>query len=314
MRIGCLNTLQIARFTQNGAYLCDPHNPHNEESCFVGEKEYKEVLLPQKFLNPQMHLGEMIEVFIYTDSLDRLVATTQKPKALLGEIVALRVVKQEAMGCFLDLGLDKDIFMPTKNPKHYQIDSLAVVHITQDKSGRLIAKLGIKEILKPCTFKNFYPKRVRILPFARSNLGVSCVVEGKFLGLVYEKNALQIGIESIGFVHKVRDDGKIDIHLQSASNVANDAQKIMDLLGVARKNTNQNPNTMGKKVSKKIELERETKNEIGGEILALHYDSSPESIFATLHMSKKAFKRALSALVAQGRVEVVPKVGIKARI
>ncbi len=275
MQIGRQNLLKILRFSPNGVYLGD------ESGILFQGKQLQEVLLPNKFLTTDMKLGDMLEVFLYTDSSDRLVATTQAPKAQLSQIVSLRVVSHSKNGCYLDMGLDKDIFMPTKFPQKYKLDSDVLVHITQDKSQRLIAKLGIKDILVPCRDKSLRQKRVRILPFTHTPLGIGCVVEGRFYGLVYEyQEALHIGVESYAFVHKVRDDGKLDLVLQSASNATNDANKILESL-----------------------------QEKG--FLPLCYDSDAKEIFATFGMSKKAFKRALGILLNQNKIRLIPKVRIE---
>ena len=331
--IGVVCTLTIARFSDHGAYLKVPdsgdldsrvdsqahelstpkskspnpkparvkHNLHKNT-----QKHFHEILLPKKFCLDNAQVGQNLEVFTYTDSLDRPVATTSLPLAQLGDIAALRVVSHAEHGVFLDLGLEKDIFMPTKSPANYALDSLVVVWLGLDKAGRLIAKKDIESKLKP--YKphkkaGFYRgKKVSILPYSLSALGLSCVVESRYYGLLYAPRSTDSGVDSstktmqthfaragftIGerawaFIHKVRADGKLDLTPSSAKDTQSDEQKILHAL-----------------------------YEHGGS-LALHYDSPPESIQALLGISKKSLKRALTKLLAQKRIALTPNVGIRA--
>ena len=331
--IGVVCTLMIARFSDHGAYLKVPdsgdldshvdsqahklstpkskspnpkparvkHDLHKNT-----QKHFHEILLPKKFCLDNAQVGQNLEVFTYTDSLDRPVATTSLPLAQLGDIAALRVVSHGEHGVFLDLGLEKDIFMPTKSPANYALGSLVVVWLGLDKAGRLIAKKDIESKLKP--YKphkkaGFYRgKKVSILPYSLSALGLSCVVESRYYGLLYAPRSTDSGVDSstktmqthfaragfvIGerawaFIHKVRADGKLDLTPSSAKDTQSDEQKILHAL-----------------------------YEHGGS-LALHYDSPPESIQAMLGISKKSLKRALTKLLAQKRIALTPNVGIRA--
>lgn len=331
--IGVVCTLTIARFSDHGAYLKVPdsgdldsrvdsqahglstpkskspnpkparvkHDLHKNT-----QKHFHEILLPKKFCLDNAQVGQNLEVFTYTDSLDRPIATTSLPLAQLGDIAALRVVSHGEHGVFLDLGLEKDIFMPTKSPANYALGSLVVVWLGLDKAGRLIAKKDIESKLKP--YKphkkaGFYRgKKVSILPYSLSALGLSCVVESRYYGLLYAPRSTDSGVDSstktmqthftragftIGemawaFIHKVRADGKLDLTPSSAKDTQSDEQKILHAL-----------------------------YEHGGS-LALHYDSPPESIQALLGISKKSLKRALTKLLAQKRIALTPNVGIRA--
>ena len=286
-----------------------------------------EVLLPNKFCPSGAKVGDEVQAFIYTDSQDRFIATTQTPLATLGQIAFLRVVSVGQNGVFLDLGLDKDIFMPSKNPKSYALDSLVAVKICADKSHRLIAKKGIKDTLKPYRAKHRGAHRgtkVEILPFEISPLGVGCVVEGKYYGLLYawqsnpkaksthrdfaskgsahkdfphrdspqkssqnphkvdssevlKKLGLSLGVKSSAFIQNVRPDGKLDLTLQSKSNAKDEAQKVLEILRSLRKDN---------------------------EVLEFHYDSPPQLLNKTFGISKKAFKRVLSHLIATSCIEL----------
>lgn len=344
--IGVVCTLMVARCSEHGAYLTMPdsggldsqaanhHAPqskpptpkpnHTTRNSHKPHKNPHEILLPKKFCH-DVQVGQNLKVFTYTDSLDRPVATTTLPLAQLGDIAALRVVSHAEHGVFLDLGLEKDIFMPSKSPANYALGSWVVVWLGLDKAGRLIAKKDIESKLKP--YKphkkaGFYRgKKVSILPYSLSALGLSCVVENRYYGLLYtglERESIAhasaasrgqfdpkaesstidsganttqayfaragfvIGERAWAFIHKVRQDGKLDLTQSSAKDTQSDEQKILRAL-----------------------------YEHGGS-LALHYDSSPESIQALLGISKKSLKRALTKLLDQKRIALTPNIGIRA--
>lgn len=316
--IGQINRLQIARLSPHGAYLAPiAHAPKSKglESSERGKVDSSklpktapsprqithalyEVLLPKKFCPSQAQIGDTILAFVYTDSLDRPVATTQMPLAQCGEVAFLRVVGQTGNGVFLDLGLDKDIFMPSKTPAKYPLDSRVAVYITLDKSSRLIAKKDIQSHLLPYRARGYARgKKVSILPFSVSDLGVSVVVESRYYGLVYLPQSVRdkqkspestlaamglgLELESSAFIHNVRSDGKLDLVLHKRDRADESAAKLLQVL-----------------------------RDNGGK-LAVHYDSSPESTFALLGMSKKALKRALSDLLARKLIILSPQVGIE---
>ncbi|CBG39339.1 CvfB family protein [Helicobacter mustelae] len=253
MEIGFFQELQISRFSSNGAYLCD--------------EESSEVLLPNKFLQEEHKLGQKIRVFVSTDSEDRMVATTQIPYATRDQIAVLEIASIEDFGCFLDIGLDKDIFMPTKNPKRFHVGQRVCVFVTLDRTGRLIAKLGIKERLKAYPHKCKPYNRLSALPFERTPLGIGCVVEERYYGLLYHSSLFSplplfspIEVQ----IQKIRTDGRLDLRLCSSNGIEN-FKKILD--------------------EKKV--------------LNFHYDSCPKSIQETFGMSKKLFKKTLTALIKQ---------------
>ncbi|ETD24974.1 S1-like domain-containing RNA-binding protein [Helicobacter macacae] len=339
MQLGKIQTLTITRFSPNGAYLgksaTNTKSTNTQKSKIYKQKSTQipsqtlaqipinEVLLPNKFCPSGAKVGDEVQVFIYTDSQDRFIATTQSPLATLGQIAFLRVVSVGQNGVFLDLGLDKDIFMPSKNPKSYALDSLVAVKICADKSHRLIAKKGIKDTLKPYKAKHRGTK-VEILPFEISPLGVGCVVEGKYYGLLYtsqsspkaksthrdfaskdstrkdfyytdfptkssqnplnidssellKKLGLSLGAKSSAFIQNVRPDGKLDLTLQSKANTKDEAQKVLEILHSLQK---------------------------ANEVLEFHYDSPPQILDKTFGISKKAFKRVLSHLIATSCIEL----------
>jgi len=264
MKVGVVQKLKVAKVVDFGLYLVD--------------EDGEEVLLPKRYEPSQVMIGDMLEVFLYTDSDDRVIATTQKPLATLGEIVALTVVDVAKNGCYLDIGLQKDIFMPTKNPDGFKKGDTVVVKISKDRQDRLTARLGVKETLLPS--KNYKANdEVEILLFEKSELGYGCVVDRKYYGMLYANEVfekLSRGEKRKAFVKKVRPDGKIDLCL-----------KQVGVLGV------------------NIEKERLINAlEKNGGVLYLHYDSPPEEITKLCSLSKKGFKRALSESLREGIVKL----------
>lgn len=243
--------LKLARFSPNGAYLVD--------------SDANEVLLPKRYLN-DCKIGAQIWVFVSTDSEDRLIASTECPKAFVGDIALLEVCDISNNGIYLDIGLSKDIFMPSKNPTKYKIGSKIVVKITLDKQNRMLARANIADFLSPAP-KSLEKKNINFLPFLKTPLGLNCVVGEKYFGLIHNNDincALEIGVLARGFIKKVRADGKCDIGIK------NDMSEIKaKVLELARE--------LGLDLDK---VSEETKNEI----------------ISRLKISKKALKRALGEI------------------
>lgn len=223
----------------------------------------EEILLPRKYMPQETQAGECIEVFVYTDSEDRIIATTLKPYGTLGEILALEVVDIVKNGAYLDLGIAKDIFMPLKNPYALKRGERFVVKIERDKEGRLLANAHFG--FAPCKDRSRIGKEFLALVVRKTPLGFECVVEGKYQGMLYASEVfapLQRGQEVCVGVKNVRSDGKMDLKL-----LQEDEEKA--LLRILRENAN---------------------------FLKLTNDSDPQEIYKICAMSKKAFKRAVAKL------------------
>lgn len=309
--IGKIQKLFVQRFTQNGAYLSDiplgfeahshlENYPESRLYSHPSSLQLKEVLLPNKFVSEEFQIGDEIEVFVLTDSQDRPVATTQIPKAQCGEIAVLDVVSIESQGCFLDLGLDKHIFMPSKSPQRFKLQQRVVVVIMLDKQSRLIAKLGIKSHLTTLNQDGLVGRSLkppaqysvcRALVFEKTPLGFGCILastqptqalrvtsifsQSGFYGLLYATElpkglSVYPGLELDVKVKKVRSDVKLDLCL--VSNPNDQKQKLLDSMP-----------------------------------LSLHFSSSPESIFESLQMSKNLFKRLINELTREGKVKFNPE-------
>lgn len=273
--MGKVQILRIMRFSKNGAYLspissCLQDVPSAQPSN-NSRLSLHEVLLPNKFLTPQNAIGDMIKVFVLTDSQDRPVATTQEPKAQCGDIALLNIISHSPFGCFLDLGVDKHIFMPCKNPQNFTLNQKVLVAITLDKQSRLIAKQGIKKYLKPTpNFRRDSKMSLQAYIFEKTPLGFGCVVEDTYFGLLYANELPPSFTPSfytpIEVYAKGINYGKFDLSLYPPLQ-KNHKQILLDSMP-----------------------------------LELNFSHSPESIFETFHISKKLFKRLINELVREGKI------------
>lgn len=260
IEIGKINTLKVNRVSQPGIYL-------------IAENE-EEVLLPNAYVKKTMEIDSLIEVFIYTDSEDRVVATTLKPYILLNEIATLKVVDNTSFGAFVDIGLPKDILVPKNAQKSsFYIDSKKVLQLQVDKkTNRLIA--SEKYILKKEIENLKINDKVEIIIYSKTPLGFKVIVNNSFEGLIYHNEifeSLSIGYKKVAYIKKIRVDNKLDISLQE----------------------------IGKKEQKDKVFEILIQN--GGK-LDFTYKSDSEDIKNTFGISKKSFKATLTRLIEEKKI------------
>jgi len=265
MEVGKYNVLKVKRRTDNGIYLVDE----------AGE----EVLLPNKFVNDKMVEGTLGRVFVYTDSEDRNVATTQKPKAVIDEAVYLEVKQVTPIGAFLDWGLDKDLLLPFSEQKQRaQVGEKVLVYVYLDRAtNRIVATANLNKFIKNREIK-FYPNtEVDIMVCDETDTGIKVIVNGKHWGILYRNEIfgeVEKGLHMKAFVKKVREDMKIDVALQKQGLVA--AQDFSKLI-----------------------LEKLAANK---GVLNLTDDSTAEEIHAALGINKKNFKKAVGMLYKQKKI------------
>ena len=264
--LGRFNTLTVVRETQSGFYL---------DGDQLGE-----ILLPGRYIPHGLEVGGEIEVFVYRDSEDRLVATTERPRACVGEFACMHVKDiHERAGAFLDWGLGKDLLLPYREqkPKVRMGEDVVVVVVIDPDTNRIIASTMLKKHMSLEAPR--YPEGapVDMLIYAETELGYNAVVNNAHRGLIYRTNLagpLKIGARMNGFVKSVREDGKIDLSIDAAgySRVRPLSEMIL------------------------AELER-----AGGR---LNFDDSsdPEAIRERFGVSKKAFKQAIGALYRDRRI------------
>ena len=260
--IGEQNTLTILRETDNGFYLID--------------KEENEVLLPNAYIKEGWAIGDEVTVFVFTDSEDRLTATTVTPKIKLDDFALLRVNEVNNVGAFLDWGLPKDLFVPFKEQKiKMREDKHYVVTMYLDyESERLVASSKIDSFLEFEDINLTEGQEVEVIVYERTPLGFNCIVNKLYKGLIYENEVfrnLNIGEHTTGYIKTVREDNKIDVSLQKVGYVAQDEnqEKILNIL----------------------------RGDAG--YIGLTDKSKPEEIYEELRMSKKAFKKAIGGLYKQ---------------
>lgn len=255
--------------------------------AYLDGENLGQVLLPRKFVPPQLAVGERIEVFLYLDSEDRPVATTQRPKARVGEFAYLKAVDSTAVGTFLDWGLDKDLLVPfAEQHRPMEVGHSYLVYLYLDKhDGRIVASSKIDKFLDDERPHSYRPRQAVDLIIANStDLGYKAIINHGHWGVLYKSDLyerLSFGQSKRGFIKNIRPDGKIDLILQGGQETRdNNAEKIEEYL---RKRNGFAP---------------------------LHDKSDPQLITDLLGMSKAAFKKAIGNLYKQ-RVITIEKEGIR---
>lgn len=276
IKLGEMQKLEVAKIVDIGAYLKSEAN----------EKPEDRVLLPIKQVPANTNVGDKINVFIYRDSKDRIIATVKRPKIVMGEIATLKVVEMSRIGAFMNWGLEKDLFLPFKEQVgDIKLNGEYMVGLYIDKSDRLCATMNLFNVLRtdsPYKVNDVVNGTVFSL---KRGLGAMVAVEGKYLGLIHEGEILKPirpGETLEVRVSNVKADGKLDLSFKDAPRlqIDKDGEKILKIL-VRNKGT-----------------------------LSLNDDSSPEEIKNTLGMSKSSFKKAAGRLMKRNVIVMTQK-GIK---
>jgi predicted RNA-binding protein (virulence factor B family) len=272
IELGKIQTLYMIKRTSFGVYL-------NDEP---GKKE-DSILLPKKQVPREMQTGDAIEVFVYKDSEDRLIATTNSPKLTLGEMAELEVVSLSTIGAFMDWGLEKDLFLPFKEQTQTVREGKKyLVTLYIDKSERLCASMKIYNMLSCDSPYQKDDHVVGKIYDINEDLGAFVAVENKYHGMIPMKDLhkkIYIGDEVRARVVRVREDGKLDLSLREKAYLQMDAD---------------------------CQLIMETIESYDG-VLPFTDKANPAVIQRELGLSKNAFKRAVGRLLKQGRVEITPR-------
>ena len=265
--LGRYNRLRITRLTDLGAFL--------------DAGELGEILLPRRYLDDSIQPGGEIEVFVYCDSEDRVVATLERPRAQVGECAYLKVVGTSKFGAFLDWGLPKDLLVPFgEQQKPMQKGYSYTVFLYVDDETRRIAASSRLEKYLSLDGRGFKPRQpVECLIYGRSDLGFKAVVDGTHLGQFYDGETfrrLHYGERIDAYIKQVRKDGKIDLALQLPSRQERDrlGEAIIDHL-----RQNQGISTLTDK-------------------------SPPDDIYRTFGVSKANYKKALGRLYKQREIVI----------
>ena len=262
--LGTLNTLTVKKQVKFGYYL--------------DGLSWGEILLPNNVAPADLQIGQEISVFLYLDSEDQLIATTERPRIMVGQVASLPVVAITQVGAFLNWGLKKDLLVPfseqqipLKEGQHY------LVYCYVDLSNRIVASTKLDRHIHKTPANYQVGDKVAVIVSDQTDLGYKVVIEQQHWGVLYKNEVfkpLRRGDKLTAYVMKVRDDGKIDLRLVSTTH--KQAQELTDrVLHKLRQN--------------------------GGK-LALTDSSSPEQIYDTFGVSKKAFKQAIGALYKDKKI------------
>ncbi len=258
--IGVLNNLRVVKEVDFGVYL--------------DGGEHEEILLPRRYVPENCKVDENIEVFIYLDSEDRFIATTEKPYAMVGDFALLKVVSVvDSVGVFLDWGLLKDLMVPFReqSPNMEKGKSYVVRVYVDKKSNRIAATTRLDRYLDNEPGNFHADQEVELLICNQTDIGYKAIINGTHWGVLYSNEVFQplkSGQKIKGYIKKVRDDNKIDISLHKTG-----YEKVDDvtetILAVLKKK---------------------------GGFLPVTDKSSPETIYKLFGVSKKTYKKAIGAI------------------
>lgn len=272
MNIGAWNTLKVIRSKEHGIYLGD------EDS-----KTADTVLLPRKQVPEGVKAGAMLNVFIYRDSQDRLIATTNKPYITMGEIKRLTVKSVTSIGAFMDWGLEKDILLPFKEQTAKVTEGKQyLVRMYADKSGRLCVSMKLYGYLEPISGYEEGQSFTGIVYEYKKGLGAFVAIDDKYSGLIHESELygkVMVGDEVSGRIVKVREDGKVDLAIRALAykQLNEDSEMVYDII----------------------------KSYHG--VLPFTDKADKDIIKREFGLSKNAFKRAIGHLLKEGKIVIKEK-------
>lgn len=263
--IGKTSTLEVIKTVDFGVYL-------------DGE-DFGEILLPARYVPAGCKPGDELEVFIYLDSEDTIIATTEKPYAQVGQCACLEVIDANGAGVFMDWGLSKDLFVPFKEQRvPMEKERFYTVFVFEDNSGRICGSSKLDHFLNERADEEFENnQQVDLLIASRSPLGYKAIINGTHLGLIFNSDALvplKMGQEIKGYIKFIRPDGAIDLTLQQQGAPLRDSlsQKILDDLNARGGTSN------------------------------LTDKSDPEEIFKRFQVSKGNYKKAIGQLYKDKKI------------
>jgi uncharacterized protein len=269
IKVGEYNTLKVIREVAFGIYLDDGAEG---------------ILLPKRFLPANVKIGDELSVFLYHDGEDRLIATTQKPKGILGDIVKLKTISITPQGAFLDNGLMKDIFVPKSKQQRGMIPNgeyLVKIYL-DEQTGRLAATEKIEPFLSNDDLTVQVLDEVDLTVYRRTDIGYVVIINNLHTGVLHHNEIyrdITAGDQFKGFIKKIYPDNKIDVSAgkQGYNRVEDETQKILRLL-----------------------------NENEG-YLPYYDKSDPEEIYSFFGMSKKTFKMTVGNLYKQKKISLEDK-------
>ncbi len=270
-QIGQMNKLKIVKTVEFGLY--------------VDGGKLGEILLPQRYVpsNPaEAAVGQMLNVFVHLDSQDRLVATTEKPMASVGEVVYLMVTDVNRTGAFMDWGMPKDLMVPFAEQRvPMEVGRGYCVYLYIDLSGRIAASSKLSLHLHEINDNFKSGQEVSLMVVSRSDMGYTAVINGTHLGLVHNSDILQplrMGQKLKGYIKGIRPDHRINLRIQRHGAAARDE--------------------LGDKIVAHL-------TEQGG-VSTITDKSSPEEIFQAYRTSKATYKKTLGRLLKAKKISITP--------
>lgn len=269
INIGKQNRLKIVRDSDIG--------------LFLGDESGNEVLLPNKYCPPDSQIGDKLEVFIYTDKKNRMVATTNEPKIYLHEFAYMKVESKTESGIFLDWGIEKQLFVPKIEQKEFmEIGSWYFIYMLIDENtNKLYGTNKVERYIEHDDLSIKKGEKVDLLVYEDAGIGYSVIINNIHKGIIYKNEIfrdLKFGQNITGYIKNIREDKKIDVSLQP----------------IGYRNFN-DPN---------CELILTVLNACDG-FIPLTDKSSPEDIYKSFEISKKSFKKSIGALYKQRKIEIL---------
>ncbi|MBW8183895.1 CvfB family protein [Shewanella nanhaiensis] len=269
IQIGKTSRLEVVKTVEFGVYL--------------DGQELGQILLPTKFMPKECNLGDLVEVFIYLDSEDKLIATTRKPIAQVGEFAYLKAVATGPYGAFLDWGLEKDLLLPF-GEQHREIEegrSYLVYIYTNSADERIVASSKIDKFLDKTPPPYDAGEEVNLIIGGTTDLGYKAIINHSHWGVIFKNEvfrSLSFGQRVKGFIKQVRGDDKIDLILQKG----------------VKEELDKHSTTIMFKLKQ------------AGGYLPLNDKTDADTIYAKLSMSKKAFKKSIGGLYKAKQITISP--------
>ena len=269
INVGAYNELEVVKQLDFGIYLKD------------GDTE---ILMPTKWVPQNTKIGDKLNVFVFRDSDDRLIATTVEPYATANTFAFLEAKQVNQVGAFLDWGMDKDLLVPFREQSQRLEPgrSYVVFVYVDEETNRLTASTKLNRYIENTNIELRDGDIVDLLIYSETDLGFNAIINNRYSGLIYKNEiyeAIRVGDKIKGYVKHVREDNKIDLSLQKSGFELVDDVK-WRILNMMKQNEG---------------------------FLALTDNSSPEEIKAKFQISKKAFKKAVGALYRERLVKITDK-------
>lgn len=253
--------------------------------CYLGDEDGREVLLPKRYLTGNEQEGDEMEVFVYNDSENRPVATTEKPLAVVGDFALMRVKAVNSVGAFLEWGLSaKDLLVPFREQR---VDMKAgrsyIVYVYLDNAtNRIVASAKLDKFLDNRMPHYYHRQKVDLLVVQRTELGYKVIVNDLHWGMIYKSETykdVNVGERCVGYIKQVRPDGKIDVTLEKIERMRVDdlSTAVLDYI------------------------------KAHGGTIAITDKSTPEEIRNAFQCSKKDYKKALGQLYRERKVLLSPE-------